>query len=90
MLPYEFINSLRERTLWEQRSMWRTYMWDIGGLSDEERNKLQARILKEFNQDSQELAHTHTHWYPKGALKQAKLDKEVYNMLYLLHHHTKI
>lgn len=70
--------------------MWRTYMWDIGGLSDEEVHNLQESILKDFNQDSQDLFSMHTCWYPKGALKQAKLDKEVYNMLYLLHHHTKI
>ena len=90
MRPYEFINSLRERTSWEQRSMWRTYVWDIGGMSEEERDSLQERILKEFNQDSEDLACMHTYWYPTGALKQSKLDKEVHNMLFLLHHHTRI
>lgn len=89
MLPFNFITSIRFKTKWEQRSMWRTYIWDIGGISKEEADQLQDEILKAYNEDSKDLACLYdTNWYTEGAWKQAILDEQVYFMLFLLHHHS--
>ena len=88
MRPFEFLKSIRYKLPWEQRSLWRTYVWDIGGLSEEEKASLQDEILNMLNRESDHLAQSYVHWYPKGALKQAQLDREAYCMLFLLHYHT--
>ena len=89
MEVYKYLNSLKYRTRWDQRSMWRTYVWDIGGVSSEEKTGVQKLILESHARDSMDLALLYNYtWFKRGAWKQATLDKQVYYMLYLLHHHS--
>ena len=91
MEVYNYLNSLKFRTSWEQRCMWRTFVWDIGGITQKEKDEVERLILRSHARDSADLAHTYTYtWYKKGAWEQATLDKQVYDMLYLLYHHSNL
>lgn len=71
--------------------MWRTFIWDTGGISEEEKEEIQKLILLSHARDSTDFADLYSHtWFSKGAWKQDALDEQVYTMLYLLHHHSKI
>ena len=88
---FDYLNSLKYRTEWEQRSMWRTFLWDSGGISEEEKEEIQNLILLSHARDSTDLAHLYNYtWFTEGAWKQAVLDKQVFYMLYLLHHHSSM
>ncbi len=88
---FTYLNSLKYRTLWQQRSMWRTFMWDTGGISDEEKEQIQDLILHAHARDSVKLSSLYSYtWFQKGAWKQDVLDKQVYDMLHLLHHHSQV
>ena len=71
--------------------MWRTFVWDTGGISKEEIEEIQKLILLSHARDSTDLAQLYNFtWFSKGAWKQAVLDKQVFTMLYLLHHHSNV
>lgn len=64
-------------------------MWDIGGISEEEKQEIQKLIIESHTRDSMDLASLYNYtWFKRGAWKQGTLDKQVYFMLYLLHHHS--
>ena len=66
-------------------------MWDTGGMSHEEKEEVQGLILNAHARDSMDLSSLYRYtWFKSGAWKQATLDKQVYNMLYLLHHHSQV
>ena len=89
MEVYKYLKSIKYRTRWDQRSRWRTYLWDIGGISHEEKQEIQNLIIESHKRDSMDLATLYKYtWFRRGAWKQASLDTEVYYMLYLLHHHS--
>lgn len=88
---FNYLHSIKYRTRWEQRSMWRTLLWDSGGISEEEKEEIQDLILSSHARDSADLADLYNYtWFTRGAWKQAVLDKQVFYMLYLLHHHSKV
>ena len=66
-------------------------MWDTGGISEEEKEEVQRLILLLHAKASMELSSVYScEWFHSGAIKQGILDKQIYNMLYLLHHHSQV
>ena len=66
-------------------------MWDTGGISEEEKEEVQRLILLSHAKASVELSSLYAYaWFHTGAFKQEILDKQIYNMLYLLHHHSQV
>ena len=89
----DFIYNNRFRTFWDQRIAWKTFMRDIQGLSPIEKEVVLECILQRHAKNSEELEATYPNirmWYKVGSWHQAKLDKQLFHMMILIHHHSDV
>ena len=94
MLPViDFIYNNRFKSFWDQRIAWKTYMYDIRGLSPVEKELVMECIIKRHAEDSKDLDQMYPSvkgWFKRGAWQQAVLDEQLFNMMTLLTNHSDI